>query len=395
MWEPLGIGLGVTLAGWGLLRLARLLSVRSDVGAGGKGLPGGARTWDLEDEESERAHQVVKEWVESGDAGTASLEAALGRGDRDARRHLPDVLRFADHPRKLDWLLRLLADEDEQVRLAAADTLALSRETNDPDEPERSRMVDALIAALDDPEPGVRNLACQGLGNTRDRRAVAPLAAVLAGHGWHAVDALERIGDPAAIAPLRAYYDSLTELVLKSQAWDALFALGVRDIPRPHREGPGFEEICLWLAGPTARDGIRRRRGFGLDVALFGEDGKTAALAGTLEVGVFTQGKGPRRELSRRQVSVVEGDYRTRYQEGMFLVVPIPSYTVEWPDPVLEVTPDGGRTADPVSIELRFTAPGGKEAFHEEEGLRFDFDPSCLLTTPPEDAEALKDSEPA
>ncbi len=86
------------------------------------------------------------------------------------------------------------------------------------------RVVDALLAALQDAQPLVRNFAAFALGEQGDPRAVAPLAALLTdpdpGVRARAAEALGRLGD-ASVLP------QLAEALQTAQTQDAHLALQI------------------------------------------------------------------------------------------------------------------------------------------------------------------------
>lgn len=90
----------------------------------------------------------------------------------------------------------------------------------------------ALMAAVEDANEDliVRGRAAQMLGKMRDPRAVESLINALEASGYqtpiHAAQALGRIGDKRAIAPLRVIADEHNNDRTRKAAGDALIALG-------------------------------------------------------------------------------------------------------------------------------------------------------------------------
>jgi HEAT repeat protein len=115
----------------------------------------------------------------------------------EARSFAVVVLGVCDHPSAVPALVEMLGhDPSAEVRGYAAAGLRVGG---------RAEAVDALVAGLDDPAPGVRDSCARTLGHIRDARAVAPLgAAMLDGSvaPEDAVVALEMIGGPEAAEAL-------------------------------------------------------------------------------------------------------------------------------------------------------------------------------------------------
>jgi len=110
------------------------------------------------------------------------------------------------------WLLRLLKDGDEEVRMFSATILG---DIRDP------AAVDDLIDALNDTDDNVRHASAEGLGKIGDARAVHPLIDCLHQDFWiqyPAIIALGRIGDPSAIEHLLPLLDDemLRQAVIES-----------------------------------------------------------------------------------------------------------------------------------------------------------------------------------
>lgn len=110
------------------------------------------------------------------------------------------------------WLLGLLKDGDEEVRMFSATILG---DIGDP------AAVEGLIEALNDPDDNVRHASAEGLGKIGDARAVRPLIDCLHQDFWiqyPAILALGRIGDPSTIEHLLPLLDDemLRQAVIES-----------------------------------------------------------------------------------------------------------------------------------------------------------------------------------
>lgn len=133
--------------------------------------------------------------------------AALCSVGRAHSERLIAILREDDHPRRralAAWALGALPDDTAPSGLDA-------------------RGVDPLLAALADPDQTVRLEAVTGLGLLGDRRAVAPLCALLAEEDsrlvrLETVRALRKLGDPRAIPALAARLDDAHATVREETA---------------------------------------------------------------------------------------------------------------------------------------------------------------------------------
>jgi HEAT repeat protein len=125
------------------------------------------------------------------------LVSALRDGGVRARRAAANALIEIPDPRTIDALLAALDDPDELVRLNAA--LALGELQGRPELP---TIVEPLSRALRDPSPYVRAMAASALGRGKDPRAVGPLVGALddddAGVRAAAEAVLPTFDDPAA-----------------------------------------------------------------------------------------------------------------------------------------------------------------------------------------------------
>lgn len=137
-----------------------------------------------------------------GDArATAALVVELERGRVPVAQVVAALARTQD-PRALVPVLRLVAHDDPSIRLAAM-TAVGPLLGSDP------RAADAIVARLGDDEEEVRVLAAEYLGQVRARGAVTALVAVTGASAPErlrraAIDALGAIGDAAAVPTLVA-----------------------------------------------------------------------------------------------------------------------------------------------------------------------------------------------
>jgi HEAT repeat protein len=198
--------------------------------------------------------------------------------DADRAVRVEAIRALGMHPRATPVLVRLLADPMEDVRYAALDALAamraeaavaplvvLARHRPSDDPARRAQValgkiaspaavaaltsltrtppvsaetkaalrlagtaaVPALVRELSGGTPGSAALAAAALGDIGDRRATAPLCEALERHAELApvaLDALARIGDPAAI-PTLVRASEATDLEIRRRAYGALLAL--------------------------------------------------------------------------------------------------------------------------------------------------------------------------
>jgi HEAT repeat protein len=111
---------------------------------------------------------------------------------------------------------------DPDLRIQAALALGTQR---------RSEAIDALIAALDDPDVNVRFHAIEALGKRATAAAIERLADIAASGDFFlafpAIEALVQIGDPLGASRLSALLD---DEMLASAAADALGRLGDEDV---------------------------------------------------------------------------------------------------------------------------------------------------------------------
>lgn len=218
-----------------------------------------------------------------------ALEAALaGLGDRSWRVRKAAVEAVLAHPERdaaIDGLVAALRDDanagrrnaavEGLVRLGAAAVPALLGRTSDPDPEIRKVVVDvlgeigdrrtvpAIVSALADGEENVRTAAAEALGKIGDERAQASLLAVLEGGDlWlshAALGALGRIGKPIprpVLARLaehpqlrRAVYDVIGQ-VRDAAAADLVLA-GIGDRGKGTREAAIVATWALWEAHPA------------------------------------------------------------------------------------------------------------------------------------------------
>ena len=109
------------------------------------------------------------------------------------------ALSMLNDPRAVVPLIRLLKDDDPDVRFRAAFAISHSK---DP------RIISPLIALLSDSDRSSRYSAAKALGESGDRRAVGPLIAAMNDPDKEvegaAIEALGQIGDPRALDTLIA-----------------------------------------------------------------------------------------------------------------------------------------------------------------------------------------------
>ncbi len=140
-------------------------------------------------------------WIGNPVVAPTLLEIAKDRAD-PLRDEVLGLLSEMGHGADPDVLFEFITDEDEDNRFETA--VALGRVGD-------KRATDLLLSLLQTEDWDTR--AMEALGYTKDRRAVAPLVAVLSERdsGWPgnamqrrqtAIEALGRIGDPSAVEPL-------------------------------------------------------------------------------------------------------------------------------------------------------------------------------------------------
>lgn len=115
------------------------------------------------------------------------------------------------------YLIRLLKDQDKEVRILSATILGEVRD---------SAAVDHLIEALNDPDENVKHASAESLGKIGDDRAVGPLIDCLHQDIWiqyPAVNALGNIGDPSATKHL---VELLNDDKLREAVTEALEKIG-------------------------------------------------------------------------------------------------------------------------------------------------------------------------
>src|SRR6266496_4473126 len=165
--------------------------------------------------------------------------------DADRQVRIDAIRALGSHPRATAALLRLLADPSDDLRNAAIDALAalhadaavpplaaLARKRPADDTARRAQIalgkvaspaaIAALIALTRTPP-----VAAETLGDIGDRRATAPLGEALERQpdlAPVALDALARIGDPAAVPALVRAAES-SDLETRRRAYAALLAI--------------------------------------------------------------------------------------------------------------------------------------------------------------------------
>ncbi len=218
-----------------------------------------------------------------------ALEAALaGLGDRSWRVRKAAVEAVLAHPERdaaVDGLVAALRDDanagrrnsavEALVRLGAAAVPTLLGRTGDPDPEIRKVVVDvlgeiadrrtvpAIVSALADGEENVRTAAAEALGKIGDDRAQASLVSVLEGGDlWlshAALGALGRIGKPIPRPVLlrladhaqlrRAVYDVIGQV--RDAAAADIVLTGIGDRGKSTREAAIVAIWALWEAHPA------------------------------------------------------------------------------------------------------------------------------------------------
>jgi HEAT repeat protein len=158
---------------------------------------------------------AVEALVEHADADVIErLVGCLSSHDNAGSRNSAiEALVYIGTP-AVDALLKALNTPDPDVRKFIVDILGEIRDT---------RSVPALINTLKDSDENIRVASAEALGKIRDRRAVDPLLACLSRYDqswldYAAAEALGEIGDERALGPLLAALgrSSLREPVLES-----------------------------------------------------------------------------------------------------------------------------------------------------------------------------------
>ena len=176
------------------------------------------------------------------------LLAQLKSGDPDVRTRAVNALGWIEVPRAFDALIAALKDKNSDVRAAAVAAIYGNRDApgylltpfdfsrlfyrRDPREARDPRVIDLLIAALQDADRKVRCIAAEKLGELETLRAVVPLLALVntpvarraaeAEVRICAVDALGRIKAPGAVQSLISVLKETDERV-REHAAAALF----------------------------------------------------------------------------------------------------------------------------------------------------------------------------
>jgi HEAT repeat protein len=135
-----------------------------------------------------------------GSAGTSRaldrVIEALGDQNQNVRQAAVRALGGSSSERAVPHLIAVLRDESSTLRAQARASLARLGQV----------AVQALIGALKDPKPSVRQLAAEALGEIGSRDAVVPLIELIttdqSGARAEAVEALGKIGDTSAIPPI-------------------------------------------------------------------------------------------------------------------------------------------------------------------------------------------------
>ena len=150
--------------------------------------------------------------------------AALNDTDWGVREDAAAALGSFKDPRSVAPLIRALKDSDRSVRTAATTSLTAIGEP----------AVPSLGHSLQDLDPNLQEIAASILATIGDNRVVDALIAALLNPNWivrsHSAKALGRIGDPRAINTLILLLQDKVPAV-RDDAGVALTALGERAIP--------------------------------------------------------------------------------------------------------------------------------------------------------------------
>jgi len=153
----------------------------------------------FDDENADVRARAVRVLVAMGESGVDGLIVALKHDDADVRKHAVSAVTHGEarSPRLVEPLIAALNDVDPHVRYEAVDALGRMEDT---------RAVDPLIAALGDQSVDVRIYAAEVLGRIGDVRAVEALSAALKDEKRNvrcsAAAALGDLKDVRAVQPL-------------------------------------------------------------------------------------------------------------------------------------------------------------------------------------------------
>jgi len=238
--------------------------------------------------------QVQQSLDKFGDTAVVPLVAALDTKNDLVRRRASEALVQMGSV-AAPGLISSLTHTNEDVRGAAALTLGRIADV---------RAVQPLIAALEDPEPQVIQLAVEALSSLRDRRAVEPLIRVLTHESGivrrQAVEALGDLGDLRAVKPLiarltdrhinNAVARSLEKLSWKpgSQRERVYYLVAMRDADALKAESNWPSVKQVWLE--DIQSGQKPRIEFALHA--FTGIGHDEALADLLQI-IRTKGNKP------------------------------------------------------------------------------------------------------
>ncbi len=145
------------------------------------------------------------------------LENALRDHDNANLRNASMECYKALSSRALPSLRRLIADDDPEVRLFAANLLGDIADTGTaPD----------LINAMKDPDCNVRIASAEALGKIRDARAVNILREALNDEPWVAMASIKALGEIGGDESLKALYSCLEREEYRGLAFDAIEKAG-------------------------------------------------------------------------------------------------------------------------------------------------------------------------
>ncbi|HVR03504.1 MAG TPA: HEAT repeat domain-containing protein, partial [Polyangia bacterium] len=197
---------------------------------------------------------VLRDAAELPDEARRAVERALRNGDVTTRLQGLELLAARPEASSFGAVVALLEDEIAEIRLRALRALAAIGD---------ARATLAVTRRLADADRGVRLEAATTLGALGDRRAVPALLRQLqtaeAASDPHtaAVDALGRLGDPAALSVLARLAGRSPRDDLARHAALALGALGtpaaVEALLALAREPPGADDVRLALERVGAR----------------------------------------------------------------------------------------------------------------------------------------------
>lgn len=206
--------------------------------------------------------QVIEEWLKNGD------DAHLRNVSMEIFRHLG--------PRSLPSLIRLLKDEDADVRVFSANVLG---------DIGNEGVLDALMNALKDREVNVRAAAAEALGKIGEVRAVEALAALIGDISWVTMAAIEAIGEIGGTDAMSVLHGCLENEQYRGIACEAIEKTGGASSVYyllPYLERGGNWELALKaMVGISEREGMRLQ-----PINLMGRIPAIAGLLGSSQEGI-------------------------------------------------------------------------------------------------------------